>query len=331
MLREDLLAQLDAWHEEDEYGKIVDAIMEIPVEERDYELVSHLGRALNNLEQYEEAVAQFLTIAEEGKEDPLWHYRIGLAYYYLDRYEEALGAFEAAHELDPEDEDTQEFLEDIRSKLSDEEDGESDDDQEEEAGFDLAGEPSAEPVVPDAAAEPLVTADLDVPVEASGFWNDSPQAMELYVSEPPTDETISAVEEKLVFKLPASYIEMMKVHNGGIPHNRCFPIAETASAGADYITISGILGIGFDKKRSLCGELGSRSVIENGGYPEIGVMICDCPSEPGIVMLDYRESLNDGEPEVVYVDKENNHKITKLAANFEAFISGLVHERSCVQ
>lgn len=328
-MREDLLAQLDAWHEEDEYGRIVDAIMEIPEEERDYELVSHLGRALNNLEQYEEAVAQFLTIAEEGKEDPLWHYRIGLAYYYLDRYEEALGAFEAAHELDPGDEDTLEFLEDIRSKLSEETDEDQEEDQAEDAAFDLAGETSAEPVVQDAAAEPLVTADLDVPVEASGFWNDTPQAIELYVSEPPTDETISAVEEKLVFKLPASYIEMMKVHNGGIPHNRCFPIAEAASGGAAYITISGILGIGFDKKYSLCGEMGSRSVIENGGYPEIGVMIC--PADSGIVMLDYRESLNDGEPEVVYVDKENGHKVTKLAANFEAFISGLVHERSCVQ
>ncbi|MWV46286.1 tetratricopeptide repeat protein [Paenibacillus sp. HJL G12] len=325
-MREDLLAQLDTWHEEDEYGKTVDAIMEIPAEERDYVLVSHLGRALNNLEQYEEAVEQFLTIAEEGKEDPLWHYRIGLAYYYLDRYEEALRAFEAAHELDPGDEDTQEFLEDIRSKLSDETDEEHEEDHDEETADDPSGDSSLETDAVIPAESPVIAADLDTPVEGSGFWNDNAQALERYVSAPPTDEMISSVEEKLVFKLPASYIELMKVHNGGIPHNRCFPIAKAADEGATFITISGILGIGFEKKHSLCGELGSQSVIENGGYPEIGVMICDCPSESGIVMLDYRESLNDGEPEVVYVDK-GNKKIAKLAPNFEAFMSGLVNER----
>ncbi len=120
-MREDLLEQLETWHEEDEFEQIVDAIADIPEEERDYELVSHLGRAMNNLERYEEAVEQFLTVAEEGQDDPLWHYRIGLAYYYLDRYEEALQAFEAADKLDPGDEDTLEFLDSIRQKLAESE------------------------------------------------------------------------------------------------------------------------------------------------------------------------------------------------------------------
>lgn len=63
-MRDDLLVQLQEWHEEDEFQEIVDAIQAIPVEERDYELVNHLGRALNNLERYEEAVEQFLTVAK---------------------------------------------------------------------------------------------------------------------------------------------------------------------------------------------------------------------------------------------------------------------------
>lgn len=320
-MQEDLVEQLDAWHEEDEYENIVNAITEIPAEERDYVLVSHLGRALNNLERYSEAIEQFLTVAKEGEEDPLWHYRIGLAYYYLDQYEDALREFEMADKLDPEDEDTLEFLEDIRSKLASEE-AES-----EEDSYDGPVEGAAEASADTAPAGlSVIAAVSDAPgADETGFWNDNEQALELYVSEPPTDERISAVEEKLVFKLPASYIAMMKEHNGGIPYNRYFPIGNSGEA---YIEISGILGIGSEKKRSLCGEMGSRSVIEHGGYPEIGVVICDCPSDNGIVMLDYRESLNDGEPEVVYVDKSNNYQITKLAANFEAFVSGLVRAQT---
>lgn len=36
-MRDDLLVQLQEWHEEDEFQEIVDAIQAIPVEERDYE------------------------------------------------------------------------------------------------------------------------------------------------------------------------------------------------------------------------------------------------------------------------------------------------------
>ncbi|MGM1045730.1 MAG: SMI1/KNR4 family protein [Bacillota bacterium] len=299
-MREDLLAQLDEWHEEDEFEEIVDAVMEIPAEDRDYVLISHLGRAMNNLERYEEAIEQFLTIEEEGKDDPLWHYRMGVAYYYSEQYDDALRAFERADQLDPGDEDTLEFLEWIRSKI--------------------AEKPEEEPIVVTSSVQ------FDTDFDFTNFWDDSEHALEQYVSDPPTDELIESVEEELVFKLPAFYINMMKVHNGGIPRNRCFPTGEAVSGAEDHIRILAILGIGREKRKSLCGDLGSRSVIENGGYPEIGVVICDCPSESGVVMLDYRSSGNDGEPEVVHVDKENNHKITSLAPNFETFIRGLVNE-----
>ena len=99
-----------------------------------------------------------------------------------------------------------------------------------------------------------------------------------------------------------------------------YPVGQPTSHGKDHIVISGIFGIGRDKPKSLCGKLGSRYMIENYNYPEIGVVICDCPSAGDAVMLDYRPSGNDGEPEVVYVDRESNNKIIKLADNFEAFI-----------
>lgn len=62
-----LLAQIKRWHEQDEHQQIVDRILEIPAEQRGYELTSQLGRAYNNLDQYEEALALLLSVAEEGR------------------------------------------------------------------------------------------------------------------------------------------------------------------------------------------------------------------------------------------------------------------------
>jgi len=118
---------------------------------------------------------------------------------------------------------------------------------------------------------------------------------------------------------------MMRIHNGGIPRSRYFPLGEAADGAPSGVRINGMFGIGRDKAKSLCGASGSRSIIENGGYPEFGVVICDCPQESGVVMLDYRGSGNDGEPEVVHVDQANGRKITRLAPDFETFVRGLVN------
>lgn len=352
MLREDLLAQLETWHEEDEFENIVNAITEIPTEDRDYELVSHLGRALNNLERYEEAVEQLITVADEGQEDSLWHYRVGLAYYYLERYDEALKAFEAADRLDPGDEDTVEFLGWIREKLAEEPGEPGDDDRSEaeasteaDAGADGVNDggsrteggasggtngPADRRANGHAAGGPggrgYAVSGANGELDLASFWDDGAPDAEKYVSEPPTDELIASVEEELVFKLPAFYVQMMKLHNGGVPQSQRFPIGEAGDGTKGHIEITGILGIGREKNHSLCGAAGSRFRIDNEGYPEFGVIIGECPEESGVVMLDYRESGNDGEPEVVHVDKVNQFKVVKLAPNFEAFVRGLVSE-----
>lgn len=159
----------------------------------------------------------------------------------------------------------------------------------------------------------------------SDFWDDSEYALREYVEESPSDELIYSIEQELGFKLPASYIELMKMHNGGTPKNYCFPTTERTSWAGDHIAISGIMGIGRTKTYSLCGSLGSRFMIEEWGYPDTGVFICDCPSAGhDMVMLDYSKCGKNGEPEVVHVDQEWDYKKTFLAKDFETFIRGLV-------
>lgn len=306
-----LMDQIMRWHEDDEHQRIVDTLLEVPPQDRDYAITGSLGRAYNNLGQYEEALNQFSQIAEAGKMDPLWHYRTGYAYYYLRRYPEAVAAFSAFLELEPEDEDAADMLEWSRKQV------------EKERRTAQRREQSRRKKVAEPGRLPFAGMDMSV------FWEDSSYARESYVSEPPTDELIASIEEELGYKLPASYIALMKVQNGGVPRNTCFPTEEATSWAEDHIAITGIMGIGRDKSYSLCGSLGSPFMIEEWGYPDIGVVICDCPSAGhDVVMLDYRHCGRDGEPEVIHVDQESDYEITYLAPDFETFIQGLVNEES---
>lgn len=153
----------------------------------------------------------------------------------------------------------------------------------------------------------------------TNFWKDSQYARSQYVGNPPNDELIAGVERELGYKLPASYIELIKQQNGGIPAKTCLPVGNNRTK-----AITGIFGIDRNKPYSVCGEIGSRFMIDEWGYPAIGVAICSCPSAGhDMVFLDYRECGPLGEPKVVHVDQESDFKITLLAENFECFIRGL--------
>ncbi|MDO7844726.1 SMI1/KNR4 family protein [Hymenobacter sp. M29] len=160
--------------------------------------------------------------------------------------------------------------------------------------------------------------------DSSNFWEDSPFAA-TKTEPPPTDELIHALETELGYRLPAFYVAMMREHNGGIPHNNTFPTTEPTSWADDHIAITAICGIGRSQSVSLGGPQGSQFMLDEWGYPNIGVVVCDCPSAGhDVVMLDYRACGTQGEPAVVHVDQEDDYKITFLAPNFEAFVRGLV-------
>ncbi|MGO4545105.1 SMI1/KNR4 family protein [Paenibacillus sp. 2TAB23] len=306
-MKEELSVQIMQWHEDSEHQQIIDMLMKIPPADRDYDMVSSMGRAYNNLDLYEDALEQFAFIAEQGKNDPLWHFRVGYSYYYMKRYEEAVTVLNNALELDPDDQYSARLLGLSRSKLQKQ--------QKAEARRTLSRQQK------DSELPPFEGMDLD------SFWEDSTYARDQYVSEPPTDELIASVEEELGYKLPAAYIALMKHQNGGIPYRTSFPTDEATSWTEDHIAITGIMGIGRDKSYAICGDLGSPFMIEEWGYPNIGVVICDCPSAGhDVVMLDYRHCGKDGEPEVIHVDQEDDYEITFLAPDFETFIRGLVSD-----
>jgi hypothetical protein len=95
----------------------------------------------------------------------------------------------------------------------------------------------------------------------------------------------------------------------------------------DHVAITGLFAIGRTAKYSLAGQLGTRFMIQEWGYPPIGIGIADTPSAGHeLIMLDYRACGKRGEPRVVYVDQEDDYSIIVVAPDFETFIRGLVEE-----
>lgn len=120
----ELLEQCQQWFEQDEAQKVIDTLEAIPAEERTPELDSELAKAyiaiadMGDREPFEKALELLAPHEEYFAEDHCWNYRIASAYYYLDEEGPALRYFEKALEARPGDNDTQEYIDDCRRRLS---------------------------------------------------------------------------------------------------------------------------------------------------------------------------------------------------------------------
>ncbi len=147
-----------------------------------------------------------------------------------------------------------------------------------------------------------------------------------YTGPPLTEKMIRAAESKLGYKLPGSYVDLLRVKNGGSLKRSCFPTQVPTSWAEDHLLLEGILGIGgkwgIDSKR-----LGSRRLIKQAGYPDVGVIITDMPSAGhDAIMLDYSHCGPKGEPRIIHVETETDGEpeILVLAPDFETFFQSLV-------
>lgn len=160
--------------------------------------------------------------------------------------------------------------------------------------------------------------------DLSGFWKDSDYARKEYVDDPLTAEKVANVEKALGYRLPAAYVALSQLQNGGMPRKKCHRTRTATSWAEDHIAISGIYSIGDSKPYSLLGSFGRNFWVDEWGYPPIGIYFADCPSAGhDMVCLDYRSCGPMGEPSIVHVDQELDYAITLVAENFESFIRGL--------
>lgn len=97
--REELERKIDLWSDDDEYQKIIDAIIAFP--DKDADMLLSLAINYNNVNEYEKAVEVLNAIKDECEDQDHWYYVMGYSLRYLGRFEEATKYFEKAIEMDP--------------------------------------------------------------------------------------------------------------------------------------------------------------------------------------------------------------------------------------
>ncbi len=108
-----LTEQLQQWHEEEEYQKIVDRISSLDKSELTDEIQGQLARAYNNIGGLDNLYkAVDILISLEGKiDEAIRLYRLGYSYVFLDKDALAIETLTKALELNPNDEDSQQLIE----------------------------------------------------------------------------------------------------------------------------------------------------------------------------------------------------------------------------
>lgn len=169
--------------------------------------------------------------------------------------------------------------------------------------------------------DPFATFDFD------DFWDDCDYSQQHYQEPPPSDALIAELQAELGYRIPEAYVALARRHNGGLLQRSCHPMDEATSWADDHIQVTGLYALGRQVRYSLGGAIGTRFMQAEWGYPDIGIVIADCPSAGhDVIMLDYRHCGPQGEPQVVHVDQEADYAISVVAPDFATFIHGLVDE-----
>ena len=134
----------------------------------------------------------------------------------------------------------------------------------------------AEPEAALEADEIVSPETLTEALDLTTFWHDSAESDRRHLSAPFDDEMLKSIEEELGYKLPASFVMLMRTHNGGLV-NRCrYRVPDPKEGMPDTVYITDILGIGRDAPYSLCGRFGSEFLIDSRRHnKEIGIAVCN--------------------------------------------------------
>lgn len=148
------------------------------------------------------------------------------------------------------------------------------------------------------------------------LFNNAYEYSKYYVFDALTEEMIVRTEKNIGYKLPKSYIELLRLQNGGV-------IRSIDS------WLTKIFGIGPELKAHNGLEHEFFFYKEEWDYPtEIGFPFGQTQSAGhDLYFFDYRNVGEDGEPSIIRIDIELE-QIYKVADNFRNFINLVINEEN---
>lgn len=131
------------------------------------------------------------------------------------------------------------------------------------------------------------------------------------------DNRIKEVENTLECKLPNSYIELLRIQNGGY-------ISENFSE----CWLTAIYGIGSSADSYYGLEKEFKNWQDEWKYPNIGIPFGETQSGGhDMYFMDYSVVDQNGEPRIVRVDNENDNTIYFVANSFQEFIDMVYYNK----
>ena len=109
-MKQEILEKIEKLHDLEKYQEIIDLIEALPAEQLNTELMGELGRAYNNIEEYEKGLEILKSIENEVGDTALWNWRIGYSYFFLEDYTKAEKHFLKVCEQEPDNEKACDFL-----------------------------------------------------------------------------------------------------------------------------------------------------------------------------------------------------------------------------
>lgn len=136
---------------------------------------------------------------------------------------------------------------------------------------------------------------------------------EAHTFPPFTEEELKQTEQSIGWKFPRSYLELLKIQNGGIINFDEF----------DESWLSVIYGIS-SKKGSIADMYDNW--ISEWVYPNIGIPFGETQSAGhDMYFMDFRMVDENGEPRIVLVDNEMGNSVTVVANNLKEFLTKVYH------
>jgi len=102
-LKKELLEKIESLYEMGKHQEIIDLIEALPTEQLDTELIGELGRAYNNVENYQKGLEILKSIETEVGDTALWNWRVGYSYFFLKDFISAKKCLLKTYELNPHD------------------------------------------------------------------------------------------------------------------------------------------------------------------------------------------------------------------------------------